>query len=586
MKAQNFWRIATLFLTFVLVLGFVSVTGLANGMLLSPKLQNILSPSAPVLAAQTQPADADEEEQLIYNVYQQVSPSVVHIRVVQQFDGTVFDRFEFPTVPGWPEGTFPDLPQPEEEFFQYGAGSGFVWDQDGHLVTNYHVVAGADKIEVNFFDGTQARAEVVGSDPDSDLAILKVDVNPDVLHPVTLTDSDALFVGQRAIAIGNPFGQEWTVTTGIVSALGRTLPSGTGQYAIPEMIQTDAAINPGNSGGPLLNAQGEVIGVNTQILSGSGASNGVGFAIPSRIVAQVVPVLVEKGEYSYAWLGLQGIDLSLDVIEAMDLPNETRGVLVVAVTADGPVEEAGLQESNDTVEVDGLALPLGSDIIIAINDQPVTGMADLIAFLVKDTQPGDEVTLTILRAGKEERITVELGERPLPTQIAQIEIEAGSKAEATPETTTEIQPPSDTSDVDVLLEEMTFVQVLSEEYARIEAVCAGTGLNNIKPLADTPKILIPNAGDLDVNGTTVAIRLDPGGEKTFIPRVSGQRVKLPLDVGNQEIGDEVTSLTFEEGLHLMAAGNLIWTAKGRGLDGTGHGLPGHIAECDPRYADS
>jgi len=177
-----------------------------------------------------------------------------------------------------------------------------------------------------------------------------VDVDLGLRHPATLADSDELLVGQRAIAVGCPFGQEWTVTAGIISALGRTLPSGNSQYSIPEMIQTDAAINPGNSGGPLLNAQGEVIGVNTQILSRSGSWAGVGFAVPSNIVRQVVPVLIEEGEYVYPWLGLQGTDLSLALIEAIDLPTGTRGALVRQVSVGGPAEKVGLRGSDETVE--------------------------------------------------------------------------------------------------------------------------------------------------------------------------------------------------------------------------------------------
>jgi S1-C subfamily serine protease len=229
-------------------------------------------------------------------------------------------------------------------------------------------------------------------------------------------DSDRLFVGQRAIAIGNPFGQEWTMTTGIVSALGRTMPSGNSPYSIPEMIQTDAAINPGNSGGPLLNAQGEVVGVATMIMSGSRSSAGVGFAVPANIVRLVVPVLIERGQYVYSWMGLQGTELSLDLTEAMALPPDTRGALVVSVVPGGPAEQAGLRGSDSTVVVDGAQLAAGGDVITAIEGRPATSMEDIIVYLVKETRPGDQVTLTILRDNGEQTLVVNLAERPHTTQ--------------------------------------------------------------------------------------------------------------------------------------------------------------------------
>jgi 2-alkenal reductase len=348
--------------------------------------------------------DADVEERLVASVYERVAPSVVHIRVVQHVAGVEVPRIE---IPGWPE-----LPQPPPDFYRQGTGSGFVWDTEGHIITNYHVVQGAEKIKVAFLDGTRVLAEIVGSDPDSDLAVLKVDLPAERLYPVTPGDSDALFVGQRTIAIGNPFGQEWTLTTGVVSAVGRTLPSGTSQFSIPEMIQTDAAINPGNSGGPLLDREGRVIGVNTMIISQWQSSAGVGFAIPINIVKQVVPVLIEEGHYTYAWLGIKGRDLDLETALAMDLPPDQRGALVIEVTANSPADKAGLRESDETVTIDGAEVQIGGDVIVAIDDQPVTSMDDLIVYLVKKTHPGQKVVLTVLRDGDERRIEVRLGERP------------------------------------------------------------------------------------------------------------------------------------------------------------------------------
>jgi len=345
--------------------------------------------------------DASAEEQLVANVYERVAPSVVHIRVVQRVSGIELPRLE---IPGWPEAP--------EDFFRRGEGSGFVWDEDGHIVTNYHVVQDAEEVEVTFLDDTTLPAEVVGTDPDSDLAVLQVKQADNPLRPVTRGDSDAVFIGQRAIAIGNPFGQEWTLTTGVVSAIGRTLPSGTSNFSIPEMIQTDAAINPGNSGGPLLDRDGQVVGVNTMILSENRASAGVGFAIPVAIVEQVVPVLIEEGSYAYAWLGIVGRDLNREMALAMELPATQRGALVIEVVEDSPAEEAGLQGSDSQVERNGVEVQIGGDVIIGIEDQPVRRMDDLIVYLVKETQPGQRVMLIVVRDGKDMNIEVTLGERP------------------------------------------------------------------------------------------------------------------------------------------------------------------------------
>jgi S1-C subfamily serine protease len=376
-----------------------------------PPSENTPTPAqelAPVNTPTPVPADildgASAEEQLVANIYERVAPSVVHVRVVQRISGAEHPRIE---IPGWPD--FPDLP---EEFYRRGDGSGFAWDKDGHIVTNYHVVQDAEEVEVTFRDGTRLPAEIVGNDPDSDLAVLKVDRSSDLLHPAVLGDSDTLFVGQRAIAIGNPFGQEWTLTTGVVSALGRTLPSGTSQFSIPEMIQTDAAINPGNSGGPLLDREGRVIGVNTLILSEDQVSSGVGFAIPVNIVEQVVPVLIEEGQYTYAWLGIVGRALDRETALAMDLPADQRGALVVEVVEDSPAEKAGLQGSDRMVTKNGARLEIGGDVIRVIDDQPVLTMDDLIVYLVKEARVGQQVTLTVLRDDQEHEIEVTLGRRP------------------------------------------------------------------------------------------------------------------------------------------------------------------------------
>ena len=348
--------------------------------------------------------DASAEEQLVANIYARVAPSVVHIRVVKGISGGAEPGFEIPGWPGFPEGP--------EDFYRRGQGSGFIWDTDGHIVTNYHVVQDADEVEITFFDGRALPADIVGTDPDSDLAVLKVDRQSSQLQPVVLGDSEAAFVGQRAIAIGNPFGQEWTLTSGVVSAVGRTLPSGTSNFSIPEMIQTDAAINPGNSGGPLLDREGRVIGVNTLIISENRASAGVGFAIPVAIVEQVVPVLIDEGSYAYAWLGIVGRDLNRETALTMNLPADQRGALVVEVMEDSPAEEAGLQGSDERVTQNGVELDVGGDIIVAIDGRSVRTMDDLIVYLVEETRPGQKATLTILRDGREESLGVTLGKRP------------------------------------------------------------------------------------------------------------------------------------------------------------------------------
>jgi S1-C subfamily serine protease len=344
--------------------------------------------------------EADAEEQLIINLYARVSPSVVNINVI----GAV-EEFSHPEVPGFPESPFP------EEFFQRGLGSGFVIDTDGHIVTNNHVVEGARRIQVHFSDDTEAEAEVVGTDPDTDLAVIKVDVPAAMLHPVELGESDTLRVGQRAIAIGNPFGFERTVTTGIISAVGRVLHQSSG-FSLPNLIQTDAAINPGNSGGPLLDSRGKVIGVNTIIFTSSGFSSGVGLAIPVNTVKRVVPELIETGRFAHPWLGIRGYSINFELAEVLDLPVD-RGVLVGEVIRDGPSAQAGLRGGQRQVLVEGFVEPIiaGGDIITAINDTEIRSMDDLITYL-ESTMVGQEVELTILRDGDEQHLTVKLDERP------------------------------------------------------------------------------------------------------------------------------------------------------------------------------
>lgn len=386
----------------------VALALLGSGFLVSPPLTagEKIAPAAEATPTPLPELGVVEEEKLLTAIYRQTVPSVVNITVVKKVEGAL----GFPGLPEIPG--FPSIPRLPEEFYQEGQGSGFVWDEKGHIVTNNHVVEGADTVEVTFWDETSVKAEVVGADPDSDLAVIKVNPAEVELHPVTLGDSDALAVGQMAIAIGNPFGQVGTMTKGIISALGRTFRPGGSPFAIPEMIQTDAAINPGNSGGPLLDSKGQVIGINTLILSRSGSSAGVGFAVPINIAKRVVPVLIEKGEYRYAWLGISGTDLRPAISEIMNLPAGTRGALVIEVSQGGPADKAGLRGSSKTAKINGREVKVGGDVIIAIDKTPVRDMDDLIIYLVEETQPGQRAELTVLREGKEVKIAVELGERP------------------------------------------------------------------------------------------------------------------------------------------------------------------------------
>jgi 2-alkenal reductase len=289
-----------------------------------------------------------------------------------------------------------------------GSGSGFVIDKQGHIVTNFHVAHGASEIQVTFPSGIKVRAEIVGEDPDSDLAVLKVDVDEQYLFPLVLGDSDQVKVGQMVVAIGNPFGLNGTMTTGIVSGLGRTLEglneSPSGQFfSAGDIIQTDAAINPGNSGGPLLNLQGEVIGVNRAIRTfntntdNEPLNSGVGFAISVNIVKRVAPALIADGHFAYPYLGVSALpEMSLEIMEQLGLDRAV-GAVITQVTEGGPAEQADIRPG---------------DVILQINDEPVQNFGDLIAYLFTHTSPGDTVDLLVLRAGNEITIPLTIGERP------------------------------------------------------------------------------------------------------------------------------------------------------------------------------
>jgi len=333
---------------------------------------------APRLEIPTQPAlefpsvppgSVDEEERTLIEVYRKVSPAVVHIRMAG-FQGV-------------------------------GAGSGFIVDERGYIVTNNHVVAGARELAVIFYDDSITdQVRVVGTDPDTDLAVIKVDVLPPGAHAVELGDSSALQVGQRAIAIGNPFGEfARTMTVGIVSALGRSLPAGElatvgPTFQNPEIIQTDAAINPGNSGGPLLDSQGRVIGVNTAIRSTSGTSTGVGFAVPVDTVKRVVPELIRQGRYAHPWLGIEG-RTALETLSnglTVEAGAEVRGVV-----SGGPAAAAGLREG---------------DIIVAVNGQEIRDFDSLLVYLERNTSAGATIQITVKRGDRQSNLNLRVGERP------------------------------------------------------------------------------------------------------------------------------------------------------------------------------
>jgi len=339
---------------------------------------SIIIVATPTPLAQAILDEARAEDLLLISVYEQVNPAVVNIL--------------------------------SYGFYQEGEGSGFIIDQEGHIVTNNHVVEGAEEVQVTLYDGTIVEAQVVGTDPHSDLAVIEIDLPPELLHPVELGDSDQLQVGQRAIAIGNPFGLEGTLTTGIISSLGRTLPAES-LYAIPEVIQTDAAINPGNSGGPLLDAQGRVIGVNTAIRTTTGGNTGVGFAVPVNLVKRVVPQLIAQSHYDHPRLGITGHTITPLLVDALGLPVE-RGVLVLEVIANGPAARAGMLGGSQEVEIRGRTVREGGDVIMSIDEREIVQFEDLLAYLVMQTEVGQEVTLGIVRDGTEQTLKAVLDARP------------------------------------------------------------------------------------------------------------------------------------------------------------------------------
>jgi serine protease Do len=301
-------------------------------------------------------------------------------------------------------------------------GSGFIYDTNGHVITNNHVTAGGKDLHITFSDGTIYTGKVVGSDPHSDLALLLIDDVPkEKLFPLTLGNSSNLIVGETVAAVGNPFGLSGSLTEGIISGLGRLLPStpenifGTdnrvASFSIPDIIQTDAAINPGNSGGPLLNLEGEVIGINSAIFSNTGVYAGVGFAIPSNTLKKVIPELMKNGSYPHPWLGITGVDVTPDIAKKMNL-TEARGFLVIDVNSNGPADKAGIRGGDKIDTIDGREVELGGDVIIAIDKNPVRKIDDILSHLEREKSVGNNVSLTIIRDGIVQEKTTVLQARP------------------------------------------------------------------------------------------------------------------------------------------------------------------------------
>jgi serine protease Do len=348
-------------------------------------------------------------------IYQKVNPSVVTIEIGSRLTSSVPSN-PFFQQPGSGQGS----QGRQGQIVPTAEGSGFIWDTAGHIVTNNHVVANAAKITVTFSDGSSYGAKVVGTDPNSDLAVIQVNGAPaSLLKPITVGDSSQVKVGELVVAIGNPFGLANTMTTGIVSAIGRSIQASAGNsqngqstgpsFSIPDVIQTDAAINPGNSGGVLVDMNGDLVGVPSQIESPGGGNSGIGFAIPSAIVKQVAPQLIDSGKAQHSYLGISGTTITPDVVSTLNLKAEQQGVLVVTVVNGGPAAKAGMMPA--TVDANGNPTAAG-DIITGIQGQPITRFEDLVSYLYSNTQPGQTVTLDVLRGGQTIQLKVTLGVQP------------------------------------------------------------------------------------------------------------------------------------------------------------------------------
>lgn len=392
----------------------------------------------PVFADETKTELINEAKASFVDLYEMINPSVVYVYVAKAVESpeTTYEMDDF---------DFGDIFGPEfREFFKqyeeedrgrdrsyderepqltYGSGTGFVWDKEGHIVTNNHVIENAVEVTITYSDGIVRDAKVIGADPDSDLAVLEVENPKTDLIPVTMGDSAALKPGELAAAIGNPLGQTGTMTQGIISALGRSYAvgqnDGNGNYTIPDVIQTDASINPGNSGGVLINVDGEVVGVVMAFSSYSYSSAGIGYAIPSNLVKRVIPALIENGEYLHPWIGFSGIALTPEINELLELDHDQRGAYIQTIQPNSPAQQAGIRGGDEDMEVaKGSYIRVGGDIITKINERDVKGMDDIIAYLSSNTSIGDTITLHLIREGKEMDVDLTLAARPTQAQRA------------------------------------------------------------------------------------------------------------------------------------------------------------------------
>jgi len=364
-------------------LGAVIVAVIFAVILLTPTMKSeIIASDKPIPSAIGETTPAYSKNLSLIEIFEKSEPGVVRVNV-QRIDQT--------------NGTS-------------GVGSGFVFDKKGHIITNSHVVKDVKKVVVTFLDGRSYNAEIIGFDEFTDIGVVKVNADLSLLQPLVLGDSSNLKVGEPIAAIGNPFGLSGSMTSGIVSQLGRLLPSGAG-YSIPDVIQTDAAINPGNSGGPLLNMRGEIVGINTAIQSTTGEFTGVGFAVPSQTIAKIVPSLIENGEYHHPWIGISGRDIDPDLAKVLDLKDAV-GFLVITVVENSPAAKAGIHGSDKTVQVEGVNYPIGGDIILSVDGKQVRKIDDILIHLQRAKSVGDEMNLEILRDGRTTNITITLEERP------------------------------------------------------------------------------------------------------------------------------------------------------------------------------
>ncbi len=309
-------------------------------------------------------------------------------------------------------------------------GSGFVYDKDGHVITNYHVVTPGtnnnNELQVTFLDGNVYPADLVGVDQFADLAVIKVkNISSDKLAPLPLANSSSLRIGESVVAIGNPFGLSGSMTQGIVSGLGRLLPSNENQdniaaagssYSIPNIIQTDAAINPGNSGGPLIDTEGRVVGINTAIFSNTGVYSGVGFAIPSNTISKVATSLIQNGSYHHPYIGIVGLSLTPDLSKQIGL-NQTKGFLITSITKGSPADKSGLRAGSTTTTYNGRDVEVGGDIILKIDNREVSKIDDILAYLESQKHVGDKVHFTILRDNAIKELDLTLGDRPSPAKL-------------------------------------------------------------------------------------------------------------------------------------------------------------------------